>query len=406
MICSVLLTLCLPVVVSSCGEDRWPAYYPQTKYDLWIDSVMRSDYMWAHEMPSSKELTSNYFSDPVTFLKAVRSSSDEVSYIDTAYYDSRTYGYGYSCSLYSISDTAYAALVTYVDADSPASDISLQRGDWIMGIDNRLITSGTRELLTDGDSHALTVGHYGTVISDGDTLSTITADRIAVIPAATYYTPDEVPVVAIVNGAVGYIVCNNLSSSNISRLAAATRSFSNAGVGNVVLDLRYCNAGDTDGAVFLASAMLTAADEGLLLGYHSYADSLRKPRLEFYSVSADSYNGSNLGLETLYVLTGADTSGASETLINCLKPYIDVVIIGETTAGEDIECTTYRNEHLGLRLHLATSAITNSQGSASYSGTGFTPDYAVSPLADPATVLPLGDASEALLSKALETIGQ
>ncbi len=406
MICSVLLTLCLPVAITSCGEDRWPAYYPQTKYDLWIDSVMRSDYMWAHEMPSSKELTSKYFSDPVTFLNAVRSSDDNASYIDTAYYDSRTYGYGYSCSLYSISDTAYAALVTYVDTGSPASDISLQRGDWIMGIDNRLITSDTRDLLTDGNSHALTVGYYGTVVSDGDTLSTITADRTAVISAATYYTPDEVPVVAVVNGTVGYIVCNNLSNSNISRLAAATRSFSNAGVDNMVLDLRYCSAGDTDGVVFLASAILPAADNGLLLGYRSYADSLRKPRQEFYSVPINSYYGSNLGLETLYVLTGAYTSGASETLINCLKPYIDVIIIGETTAGEDIECTTYRNEHLGLRLHLATSAVTNSQDSASYSGTGFTPDYAVSPFADPATVLPLGNTSEALLGKALEAIGQ
>lgn len=36
----------------SCGVDRWPEYYPETGRDIWIDSVMRQEYLWYRDMPS------------------------------------------------------------------------------------------------------------------------------------------------------------------------------------------------------------------------------------------------------------------------------------------------------------------------------------------------------------------
>ena len=35
----------------SCGVDRWPEYYPETGRDIWIDSVMRQEYLWYRDMP-------------------------------------------------------------------------------------------------------------------------------------------------------------------------------------------------------------------------------------------------------------------------------------------------------------------------------------------------------------------
>ena len=54
-------------------------------------------------------------------------------------------------------------------------------------------------------------------------------------------------------------------------------------------------------------------------------------------------------------------------------------------------------------LRLAVCEIFNARGTANYTN-GFTPSYSVSPLSDPATVLPLGDPKEALLSAALGII--
>ena len=34
----------------SCGVDRWPEYAEETELDIWIDSVMRQEYLWYNEM--------------------------------------------------------------------------------------------------------------------------------------------------------------------------------------------------------------------------------------------------------------------------------------------------------------------------------------------------------------------
>ena len=59
----------------SCGVDRWPEYYKWTGRDLWIDSVMREEYLWFEDIPDSKNV--NYFLDPEAFLKSIRSSLDK-----------------------------------------------------------------------------------------------------------------------------------------------------------------------------------------------------------------------------------------------------------------------------------------------------------------------------------------
>src|SRR5699024_8798321 len=47
-----------------------------------------------------------------------------------------------------------------------------------------------------------------------------------------------------------------------------------------------------------------------------------------------------LSLNRVYILTGFGTASASEMLINGLKPYIDVVLIGEQTIGKDVASIT------------------------------------------------------------------
>mgnify|MGYP000054900693 FL=1 len=54
----------------SCGVDRWPEYYPETGRDIWIDSVMRQEYLWYRDMPSPA--APDYFQKPEAFLKKSR----------------------------------------------------------------------------------------------------------------------------------------------------------------------------------------------------------------------------------------------------------------------------------------------------------------------------------------------
>ena len=53
--------------------------------------------------------------------------------------------------------------------------------------------------------------------------------------------------------------------------------------------------------------------------------------------------GVNLNLPTVYIITSGTTAGAAEMLINCLKPYMKVVLIGQTTKGEYVATETFIN---------------------------------------------------------------
>lgn len=59
----------------SCGVDRWPEYYPETGRDIWIDSVMRQEYLWYKDMPSPA--APDYFQEPAEFLKKAVASMDK-----------------------------------------------------------------------------------------------------------------------------------------------------------------------------------------------------------------------------------------------------------------------------------------------------------------------------------------
>lgn len=139
----LLVTLAMPFL-ASCGVNRWEEYYPLTQRDMWIDSLMREEYLWYKDIPSSESL--NYFSEPATFLNSLLSSLDDgYSRIDSLY-DVPETGYGFDYTLYSIADndTAYNALVTYIIPGSPAEDAGLKRGEWIMMVDNEYITKRMR----------------------------------------------------------------------------------------------------------------------------------------------------------------------------------------------------------------------------------------------------------------------
>ena len=161
----ILLITLFTGFFSSCGKDRWELYKPYTSQSIWIDSVMRENYLWNDELTDEDDLTSSYFLNSVAFLNKVRYSSDNVSYVDTAC-SYPTASYGYELATNQVNDSAYMAVVTYVEPVSPAAKAGLERGDWIMAIDGGLITSDTKEKLIDGEAHTLSVGYLTTIMTE------------------------------------------------------------------------------------------------------------------------------------------------------------------------------------------------------------------------------------------------
>ena len=113
--------------------------------------------------------------------------------------------------------------------------------------------------------------------------------------------------------------------------------------------------------------------------------------------------GTNLNLSKVYIITGSTTAGAAEMLINCLKPYMTVVLIGQTTKGEYVATENYINPKYPWALRPVVCEVFNSKGEADYSA-GFKPDIPINEASYLQYYLPLGDFNEILLNTAIGVI--
>ena len=388
----------------SCGVDRWPEYYKWTGRDLWIDSVMREEYLWFEDIPDSKNV--NYFLAPEAFLKSIRSSLDkDYSSVDTLY-ATPTPSYGFDYSLYRISgnDTAFNALITYVIPGSPAAEVGLKRGEWIMKVNDDFITKKTEELLKEGESRKLLMGEYSAQENEaGETEGVITSYGEANLPASRPVEDVTIPAYDVLTGGVGYLAYNSFSAEDNSELLRLSQYYKENNVKEFVLDLRY-NAGGAMDCVQLMATILAPADKlGSTLASLEYSQKQMSKDRELTFDNQLLQGGNNLNLSKVYILTSSTTAGAAEMLINCLKPYMTVVLVGATTKGENVATASFSSDKFQWILRPVVCEVFNSEGKADYS-TGFTADYAVNSLQDFAKVLPLGNPNEEMLSAALGII--
>ena len=142
---------------------------------------------------------------------------------------------------------------------------------------------------------------------------------------------------------------------------------------------------------------------GQVMGYTRYNNVIgSQPREMLFDADAIG-SGANLDLKRLHVLTGSYTASASELVINCLKPYMEVVLIGTKTIGKNVGSLTFTNHELQIEMHPIVCKVFNSEDKSDYEN-GFTPDYQLSDLSSYDTFLPFGNIKENMLNKALEVI--
>ena len=409
---SVIILISFIVFTSlftSCGKDRWEEYYPFTRHSLWIDSVMRANYLWNDELQDEDELTSSYFLNSVAFLSKVRNSDDYVSYIDTTC-SQPIIGHGYQLAIAQVNDTALMAVITYIEPTSVAATAGLQRGEWIMAVDNEAITSKTQGLLTDGEAHKLMIGHSATiVINDEETAeeaehSIVVFNRMVNLPEASGYFPNDLPVISIINNRVGYLLYNNIAEANQQKVAAASKSLSAGNIINIVLDLRHAATGDVKGLQYLASILAPSSVLGNQLATVQFAESRHMESSLPFLTASELGEGINLNLNKLYVLTSSATSGPAEMLINCLESVMEVIVIGQQTKGIGVACETFSDPVNDQLLHLAACHVTDINNKADYIGVGIEPDYSIDPLSTIEGIQPFGSEYENLLAKALKLI--
>ncbi len=410
--------LLLPLCFTSCGVDRWKGYAEQTATDRWIDDTMRVWYYWSADIPHTDKL--NYFQKPETFFKSLLSREDRFSVIDSLKsYSTATrsipdtdYSYGFQFALGQLKGSYYAH-VLYVVPGSPAAEIGLVRGDWIMAINGEPVSRDNATLLYGGGAVELTVGYFD---RESQTIVAYEAAR----PMAAARVVDDNPVyyyniftpAGLDHVRVGYLVYNHFTYGATTQSEeyddALRRAFSHFAAGQVnefVLDLRYNNGGYVSCAQLLATMLAPASRLGQPMASMVYGTEVDAPVAGFDFDAALIGNGANLDLKRLYVLTSPQTASASELVINSLKPYMDVVLVGATTVGKNVGSIEFSNPEQRIVMHPIVCKIFNAEGESDYQQ-GFPADYRVNENDDVTTFRQFGDPDEAMLSKALALIAE
>ncbi|WP_165795004.1 S41 family peptidase [Solimicrobium silvestre] len=353
----------------------------------WIASYVNETYLWYNEVPvvSSSPYVLNAtvpYVNPTTNGQSTETLASNYDVVD-AYFNSQrtplftasgkpkdqfhfTYttaawqalsaagnqaGFGFEVALLSASPPRQA-LVAYTSPGTTATQNNVQRGAQILTVNGVDVANGT-------DLATLNEGLFSPVAGTSYTFQILdqgssTPRTITMTAANITLTPvQNVGTLPAPNTSVGYILYNDQIATAESELIAAVNQLkaanNGAGISDLVLDIRYNGGGFLDLASEMAFMIASpAATSGTVFEQDTYNNknpfnfTTAQTTVPFFSVS-QGFSTSipagqalpQLGLSTVYVITGAGTCSASEAIMNGLLGVgVKVIQIGATTCGK------------------------------------------------------------------------
>jgi len=361
----------------------------QTSY---VRDVLVSWYYWYKQLPSADPAA---FASPESYLEAVRYRPLDSSYSyitskaasDAFYSDSQFIGFGLSYKL----SGELELRITQTFPGSSAAEAGLDRGDYLVSIAGKPVA----DLIQSGEIATIfgpeQVG-YTTEIAwrsaDGAVVSATLDKRLVTIP-----TVSQTAVFATGGTSVGYIHFRNFVQPSTAALDTAFQQLRDAGASELVLDLRYNGGGLVSVAQHLAGLIGGEPLVGQVFVQFTHNDkqSARDTAYRFES------EPQALGVKRLVVIATAASASASEAVINGLRPYMGVTVVGETTYGKPVG--QYGFDFCDKVLYPVAFLVTNARGEADYFD-GIPADCAAADDLDQ----PLGDSREAALAEALAVV--
>ena len=385
----ILALLC----ASTAFAQAPPASCTTTSQNLWVRDQLDVVYYWYKNLVPGVNPAS--FSSPQAYLEAVRYRpiDNHYSFIisqaesDAFFGSSQEIKYGFQ-NLVSANDI----LVMQVYPDSGAAEAGLERGDRIISINGTSVAT----LVANGTLTAAfgpnVVGQQAAIVFNkpsGERKSAVMTKRVVTVPTVSVTKLFEVE-----GRRVGYVMFNNFVEPSTAALNDAFAALKTAGANELVLDLRYNGGGLTEVAQHLASLIGGTRTNGQPAFNYVHNDKLGP----FYNKVTRFTNPVNaLNLDRLFVIATGGTASSSELVINSLRPFIPVTIIGDTTYGKPVG--QYGLQFCDKYLYPVAFSIKN----ANLEGDYFDGLPADCPAADDATHQ-LGDPEEASFAEALTFI--
>lgn len=452
---TALLSVAISHLFVSCEKEVVPEnpddpVAAANKYvNTWIYSdVMSVYYLWNDKMGANPNNTLNpdaFFNSILyKFDKDLAPDGDRFSWIQENYLDllaslsgvaSNELGFEYQ--LYAYNEHEVFGEFAYIKKDTDAATKDFKRGQAFTHVNNT----------------SLTIDNYRTVLSNATRNTNVTlkvwdvsidldAKRIyfdneqnITLNLSNKYAENPILLDSIytINGkTIGYLVYNFFSPDSGDETGAYDVALNNVmgrfrtrGVNHLILDLRYNSGGRVSSAIYLSSMIVTNLNTSNVFCKVEYNKEYNKWLVDNYGTEflidkftdkvvvhdrdgkvKNTFDLNNIGnLQNVTILTGSGTASASEMVINGLKPYMDIFLIGAVTVGKNVASASFYKENdsknkWGIQPIIAK--YFNSRGESDFAS-GFTPDYIDSddwnmPKKE------LGDINEALLGAAIRHI--
>lgn len=387
------------------------------RVNSFIYQAMKSCYLWTDQIP---ELDRQYETDPKAYFKKLLVPEDIYSGItddlqgllNSAEGIEKSFGYSLAFTWADESQTNVWAVVEYVYPNTPASRAGIERGNLIVSLNNQNITlSNLDELI---NSPSITIG-VSTYQGESYTTPKNVSLAVAVIEQNPVHTHK---IIDTGTQKVGYLFYTSYIENFNSSLDSVFAGFKNAGVSELILDLRYNLGGYENAIINLCSHIAPAAAcQNKELIIEKKYNALQTEYNEKYNIDdnvyfTDSLLNDNLNLTRVFILTSDQTYSASEVTLVGLDPYMEVIRIGERTGGkytgmQILPAVIYIGDIPFLDPIIGNWAVNpivleykNKNGENPKGG--LAPHYQVSSFYLP--MEPLGDEKDPLIAQALELI--
>ena len=443
--------LALALLLTGCGKQMPDEYKrlddetkAQRKYvNTFAWNEMNTYYLWRDEIATALAEWQNW-EEPIAKVAEIRYkdaagkdidrwtmlTDDFSSFVGGVSGHTRTLGMDFQLYFADKAHTRICAVVTFVYAGSPAANAGIRRGDVVLYVDGYEMTSDNyRTLVRDG------------ILGGGTVSLGFSGGRTVTMTAVDMYE-DPVHTVRILERPdgrkIGYLHYTSFTLDSCEDLIDVFDDFTLEGIDDLVLDLRYNGGGYVVTECALASMLAPVAEveAGSIFTREVYNPDLAKEmgdeptrfRTDFvFKVSGEVYAfstaGANPNLPRLFVLVTESSASASESLICCLKPYMDIAVIGEKTSGkycagylrqakvwyDEVKDSLEEGEYEkalpyvdNWGIYVMYSRYADCHGNTLSMPDGISPDFEVED--NPLDGYDLGDPQETMLAFALELI--
>ncbi len=295
-----------------------------------VYKMMNDTYYWYNQTPNV-DYTS--YSTPESLLTDLKYSTyDRWSYIADyddyySYYEEGTY-IGFGFNLYHVGENHVRFRFIY--KNSPCGKAGIDRGDKLLEINGYPIETVYNDDLWDS------------LLGPDETGFNVTfkVEKLGGETEVLNLAKDWVYINTVLHNEIierndlkiGYIVFKSFTYTANEELEEVFNAFQAANVNELILDLRYNGGGKLSVANYLAS-MIAGSKVDPDKIYQKYVHN------DKYSYWDRSYYFKevlvSLDLERVFIITTNDTCSASESIINNLQPYMQVVVIGDdNTCGK------------------------------------------------------------------------